>query len=61
MVMFKASMFAKVMTPNPPPSLYKQKGIVHLPSAVLTAPHTQAVLNSICFDKHEHTVQSQQR
>lgn len=61
MTTFKAFVFSKLMTQNAPPSCYEQKGIVHLPSAVLTALHTQAVLNSISFDKQVPTVQSQQR
>lgn len=53
--------FFKIMTQNPPLSHYEQKGIVRLPSAVLTALHTQATLNSISFDEQVPTVQSQQR
>jgi len=50
-VPFKASTFSKQMTQNPPASCYEQKGVVGFPSAVLTALHTQAGLNSISSDE----------
>lgn len=53
--------FFKNYDPKSTSESYKQKGIVLLPSAVLTALHIQAILNSISFDEQVPTAQNQQR